>query len=136
LENPFEFKGNLIDFGRTINSHPHKRLLSEHNPNPLTEESPRKRSYSHIGHWEEPKDGMSNDAIEGEQSCLEDNLFFSPSILRLDDLSKPIFKPILDPDESSYALSPETHDDPRNPPRHPKHKSHQGPKKDQEDQQQ
>jgi hypothetical protein len=131
-KNPFEFKGNLIGFGRTINSHPHKIPSSEHNPNPLTKESLRKHPYSDIGHWEEPKDGMSNDAIEGEQSYLEDNLIFSPSMLRLDDLSNPIFKPILDPDDSSYALSPETHDDPRNPPRHPKHRSHQGHKKDQE----
>jgi hypothetical protein len=97
LENPFEFKGNLIDFGRTINSHPHKRPPSEHNQNPLTEESLRKRPYSYIGHWEEPKDGLSNDAV-GEQSYLEDNLIFSPSMLRLDDLSKPIFKLILDPE--------------------------------------
>jgi hypothetical protein len=124
LENPFEFKGNLIDFVRTINSCPHKRPPSEHNPNTLTKESLRKRPYSHIGHWEEPKDGMSNDEIEGEQSYPEDNLIFSPSMLRLDDLSKPIFKPILDPDESSYTLSFETHDDPRNPLRHPKHRSH------------
>jgi hypothetical protein len=57
-------------------------------------------------------------------------------MLRLDDLSKPIFKPILDPDESSYTLSLEIHDDPRNPLRHPKHRSHQGHKEDQEKQQQ
>jgi hypothetical protein len=57
---------------------------------------------------------MSNDAIEGEQSHLEDNLIFSPSMLRLDDLSEPIFKPILHPNKSSYALSPKPHDDPRN----------------------
>jgi hypothetical protein len=45
------------------------------------------------------------------------------------------FKPIFDPDDSSYALSPETHDDPRNLPRHPKHSSHKVYKEDQEEQQ-
>jgi hypothetical protein len=45
-------------------------------------------------------------------------------------------KSILDLDDSSYALSPETHDDPRNPPRHPKYGSHEGHKEDQEEQQQ
>jgi hypothetical protein len=50
LENPSEFEGNLIDFGRTKNSRPHKRPPSEYMSNPLTEESLRKRPYSHIGH--------------------------------------------------------------------------------------
>jgi hypothetical protein len=132
LKNSFEFKGNLIDFGRTVNTRPRKRPPSTHIPNPLKEESLRKRSYSHIGRREEPKDGMSNDAIEGEQSHLEDNLIFSPCMLRQDDLSEPIFKPILDPDEFSYALSPKPHDDPRNPQRQMKHRSHEDHKDDQE----
>ena len=46
------------------------------------------------------------------------------------------FKPILDPDDSSYALSPKSHDDPRNPSRHPKNMSHEGHKEDQEEQRQ
>jgi hypothetical protein len=65
LENPFEFEGNLIDFGRTMNSRPHKRPPSEYISNPLMEESLRKRPYSKVGHWEELEDGMSSDAIEG-----------------------------------------------------------------------
>jgi hypothetical protein len=116
--------------GRTKNSRPHKRPPSEYILNPLKGGSLRKCPYSYIGHWKEPKDGMSNDALEGEQSHLEANPIFPPSMLRLDDLSELIFKPILDPDESYYALSPKTHDDPRNPPRHPKHRSHQGHKED------
>ena len=46
------------------------------------------------------------------------------------------FKPILDPDDSSYALFSETHNDPSNQPRYPKHRSHEGHKEDQEEQQQ
>jgi hypothetical protein len=49
LENPFEFMGNLIDFGRIVNSRPRKRPPSEHIPNPLKIESLRKCPYSHIG---------------------------------------------------------------------------------------
>jgi hypothetical protein len=129
LENPFEFKGNLIDFGRTIKSHPHKRPPSEHISNPIMEEFLRKRPYPHIGHREEFKDGMSSDAIEGEPSHLEVNPTFSPSMPTLDILSEPIF---LNLDESSYALSPETHDDPRNSIRHPNHRNHEDYKDDQE----
>jgi hypothetical protein len=33
----------------------------------------------------------------------------------INDTSKPIFKPILDANESSYVLSPRSHNDPRNP---------------------
>ena len=47
----------------------------------------------------------------------------------------PFSKPIIDLDDSFYALSPETHDDPRNPRRHSKHRSHEGHKEDQEEQQ-
>jgi hypothetical protein len=138
LEIPVEIKDDLFyaDFGRTINSRPHKRPTSEHIPNPLKKESLRKRPYTHIGCWEEPKDGMSNDAIEGEQSHPEAIPIFSPSMLRLDDLFEPIFKPILDPNESPDALFLESHDDLRNQLRHPKHRNHQGSKEDQEEQHQ
>jgi hypothetical protein len=113
LENPFEFKGNLIDFGRTMKPRPHKRPPSEYNPTPLKEESIRKHPYSHIGHQEEFKNDMSSDAIEGEPSHLEVNPTFSPSMSTLDVLYEPIFQPILDPDDPSYALSSKSHDDPR-----------------------
>ena len=122
MENPIEIKDDLFgaNFGRALKSH--KRPSSEYNSNPLKKGSLRKRPYSHVGHWEEFKDGMSSDAIEGEPSHLEANHIFSPSIPTLDVL----FEPILDPDDPSYALSPETHDDPRNSTRHPKHGSHEG----------
>jgi hypothetical protein len=71
--------------------HPHKRPPSEYNPNPLKEESLRKRPYPHIGHQEELKDDMSSDTIEGEPSNLEVNPTFSPSMSTIDVLSKPIF---------------------------------------------
>ena len=45
-------------------------------------------------------------------------------------------KPIIDPNDPSYALSPKFHDDPINPLRHPKHRSHEGHKEDQEEQKQ
>jgi hypothetical protein len=64
-----------------------------------------KRPYSHIGHQEEFKDNMSSDTIEGEPSHLEVNHTFSPSMSTLDVLSEPIFQPILDPGDPSYALS-------------------------------
>ena len=54
----------------------------------------------------------------------------------LDVSSEPIFQPILDPDDPSYALSPQSHDDPRNPLRHSKHRTHEGHKDDQEEEQQ
>ena len=75
---------------------------------------------------------MSSDAIEGGPSHLEANPIFSPSMPTIDVLSKPISKPILDPDDSLYAHFPESHDDPRNP----KHKNHEGSKDDQEEQRQ
>ena len=71
-------------------------------------------------------DGMSSEPIEGEPSHLEAIPIFPPYMPTLDAS----FKPILDPDDFSYALSPETHDDPRNPPRHPKHRSNEGHKED------
>jgi hypothetical protein len=55
-------------------------------------------------------------------------------MLKFDDLSEPIFKPILNPDDPSFALFLESHNDPRNPPRHPKLRSHEGSKEDQEEQ--
>ena len=108
--------------------------MSEYNSNPLKKGSLRKCPYFHIGHWEELKGGTSSDDIEGEMSHLA-NPIFSSSMTTLDVLSEPISQPILDPDDPSYALSPETHDDPRNLPRHPKHGSHEGRKEDQEEQQ-
>jgi len=67
LEIPVEIKDDLFgaDFGRTLNSHLHKRLSSEYNSNPLKKGSLKKHPYSHMGHWKEFKDGMSSDAIEG-----------------------------------------------------------------------
>ena len=105
--------------------------MSEYNSNPLKKGSLRKRlkSNSFGGHLEKLKGGMSSDAIEGEPSHLEANPVFSPSIPTLDVSSKPI----LDLDDSSHALSPESHDDPRNPLRHSKHRSHEDYKDDQEE---
>jgi len=116
---PIEIKDDLFDanFGKILNCLLHKRPSSDYNSNPLNKGSLRKRPYSHVGHWEEFKDGMSSEPIEGEPSHLEEIPIFSPYMPTL-DVS---FKFILDPDDSSYALSPKTHDDPRNPPRHPKH---------------
>ena len=76
---------------------------------------------------------MSSGTTEGELSHLA-NPIFSPSMTTLDVLSKSISQPILDPDDLFYALSPKSHDDPRNPPRHPKYRSHEGHKDDQEEQ--
>jgi hypothetical protein len=79
---------------------------------------------------------MSNEPIEGEPSHLEAISIFFPSMLTLDVSSEPISKPILDPNDSLYALFPESYDNPRNMPRHPKHRSHESHKEDQEEQQQ
>jgi hypothetical protein len=54
----------------------------------------------------------------------------------LDILSEPIFQPILDPYDPSYALFPKSHDDSRNSLRQPKHRSYEDHKDDQEEQQQ
>jgi hypothetical protein len=48
---------------------------------------------------------MSSDVIEGEPSHLEVDPTFSPSMPILDVLSEPIFQPILNPEDPSYALS-------------------------------
>jgi hypothetical protein len=75
---------------------------------------------------------MASDATEGELSHLESTPIFSPS-MHLINVS---FKPMLDLDDPSYALSPEPHDDPRNPLRQPKHRNYEGSKEDQEEQRQ
>jgi hypothetical protein len=82
LEIPVEIKDDLFgaDFGRTLNSHLHKRPSSEYNSNPLKKRPLRKRPYSHIGRWEEFKDDMSSDAIEEEPSYLEATPILSPSM--------------------------------------------------------
>ena len=136
LEIPIEIKDGLLgaDFGRTLNSHLHKRPSSEYNSNPLKKGSLRKHPYSHIGHQKEFKDGMSSDAIKGEPSYSEAKLIFSPSMPTLDVSYEPIFQPILDPDDPSYALSPQSHNQPRNPLRQLKHRSHEDHKDDQEEQ--
>jgi hypothetical protein len=90
LKIPIEIKDDLfgVDFRRMITSH--KRPSSEYNLNPLKKRPLRKHPYSHIGHWEEFKDDMSSDAIEGEPSHLEATPILSPSMPTLDILSKPI----------------------------------------------
>jgi hypothetical protein len=103
-----------VDFGNSLNFQSHTRPSSDYNSNPLKKGSLRKHPYSHIGHQEEFKDGMSSNAIEGEPSHLEANPIFSLSMPILDVLSEPISQPILDPDDLSYALPPKSHDDPRN----------------------
>ena len=125
----------LADFGKSLNFLLHKRPSSEYNSNPLKKGSLRKRPYSHVGHWEKPKDGMTSDAIEGELSHFETNPIFSPPMLTTDISVESIVEPILNLNDSSYALSLETHNDPRNPPRHPKYRSHEGRKDDKEEQQ-
>jgi len=106
LESPDEIKDDLFDadFGKSLNFLLHNRPLSEYNSNSLKKGSLRKHPYSHVGHWEELKGGMSSDAIEGEPSHLEANPIFSPSMPTLDVSYEPISKPILDPDDSLYAL--------------------------------
>jgi hypothetical protein len=66
-------------------------------------------------HWNKYKDVMSSDAIEGEPSNFGNYSIFSPSMPALDNLSQPIFQSILNSNDSSYALSPKSHNDPRNP---------------------
>jgi hypothetical protein len=106
----FQFCNMLVS--KYISSLPNKGSLRMH-------------PYSHIGHLEEFKDGMFSDAIEGEPSYLEEiTPTFSPSIPTLDVSFEPIFQPILDPNKSSYAFSPKSHDDPRNQLRQSNHRSH------------
>jgi hypothetical protein len=75
---------------------------------------------------------MSSDAIEGEPSHLEATPILFPSMPTLDISFEPIFKSIFDPNDPSYALSPKSHDDPRNPLGQPKHRNHEDQKDDQE----
>jgi hypothetical protein len=135
LEFSFEIKDDLfgVDFGRTLNAHLHKRPSSECNSNPLRKGSLRKCPYSHVGHWEVFRDGITSDAIEGEASHVAIPIFY-PSMPTTDISFEPISKPILDLDDSFYALSPESRDDPRNLIRHLKHRNHEGSKEDQEEQ--
>ena len=136
MEFPIEIKDDLFgaDFGRTLNSLIHKRPSSEYNSNPFKNASLRKHPYSHVGCWEEFKDDMSSDAIEGELSHSEAIPILSPSMTTLYVLSGPISQPILNLDDPSYDLSPKFHDDTRNPLRHSKHRSHEGHKSDQQEQ--
>ena len=132
MEIPIEIKDDLFyaDFGKSLNFQFHKRPSSEYNLISLKKGSLRKRPYSHVGHWKEIKDVISSEPIEGEPSHLEAIPIFSPSMSTL-DVS---FKPILDLDDPSYALFPNSHDDPRNPLRHPRHRSHEENKDNQEEQ--
>jgi hypothetical protein len=98
---PLEILSN--DFGRSINFPLHKRPFSTYSLNLLKKRSLCKlfKSNPFEGHLERLKDGMSSDAIEGEQSHLESTLIFSLSMPTLDMKFKSIFKPILDPYEST-----------------------------------
>ena len=79
---------------------------------------------------------MTSNAIEGEPSHLEATPILSPSIPTLVVLFESISQPVLDPDDPSYALSPKSHDDPRNQLRQPKYRNHEDRKDDQEEQRQ
>jgi len=116
----------------------HKRPLSAYSLNLPKKGSLRKhlKSNPFDGHLERLKDGILSDAIEGEQSHLENNLIFSPSMPTFDNLFEPIFKPILEPNNLYSSLSLEPPDDPMNLSRHPMHKSHQDNKEDREEQHQ
>ena len=63
-----EIKDDLFyaDFEKSLNFLLHKRPSSEYNSNPLKKGSLSKHPYSHIGYWEQFKDGMSSEPIEGE----------------------------------------------------------------------
>ena len=71
---------------------------------------------------------------KGEPSYLEAIPILSPSMPILDVSSKYISKPILDPDDPSYALSPKSHNDPRNPLRQLKYRNREDCKDDKEEQ--
>ena len=131
-EIPFKIKDDLfnVDFGKSLNFQPHKRPSREYNSNPLKKGSLRKRPYSHVGHLEKPKYGMTSDAIEGEPSHFEANPIFSPSMPPTNVSFEPVSEPILDPNDTPDVLFPKSHDNPRNPLRQPKHGSHEGHKDD------
>jgi len=65
------------------------------------------------GQLERLKDGMSSDAIEGEQSHLKANLILSPSMPTLELEYESISKPILDHYGLFYALPPKPPDNSR-----------------------
>jgi len=88
------------------------------------------------GNQEKYMDGMSSDTIEGELSHSRINHIFSPSIPILDNLSKPNFKSILDPNDPSHTLSTKSHNDPKNSLEYPKYRSHEDYRNDQEEQHQ
>jgi hypothetical protein len=117
---PLEILSN-VNFGRSLNFSLHKRPFSANSLNLLKKGSLRKLFKSNLfeGHLERLKDGMSSDATEGERSHLESTPIISPS-MPTPDIK---FKPILDPYDS-YAPSPKTHDDSRNPSTHPTHRNH------------
>ena len=69
MEIPFKDDPFVTDFGKSLFLH--KRPSSGYNSNPLKKGSLRKRPYSHEGHWEELKYGMSSEPIEGEPSHSE-----------------------------------------------------------------
>ena len=50
------------DFGKSLNFQFHKRPSSKYNSIPFKKRFLRKRPYSHVGHWEEFKDGMTSNA--------------------------------------------------------------------------
>jgi hypothetical protein len=126
------------DFGRSINFPLHKRPFSTYSLNLLKKGSLRKlfKSNPFEGYLDILKDGMLSDAIEGKRNHLESTPIFYPSMPSPDVKFERIFKPILDPYDSPYALSPKTHGDPRNPLRYPTYRNHLDHKKDQEEQHQ
>ena len=77
---------------------------------------------------------MSSDAIEGYPSHLEATPILSPSMPTLDVLFEPISQLILDPNDPACALSPRSHNDPRNPLRQLKYRNHEDRKDDQGEQ--
>jgi hypothetical protein len=135
-----EIKDDLfnVDFGNTLNFQLYKRPSREHNSNPLKEESLRKppKSNYHIRHREKSTHGISSEPLEGEPSYLEISSNLSPSMPTTDICFEPISEPILNSNDPSYALLPESYDDPRNSLRHLKHRSHEGHKGDQEEKRQ
>jgi hypothetical protein len=134
---PLEILSN-DDFRRSINFPLHKRPFSTYSLNLLKKGSLRKllKSNPFEGRLERLKDGMSSDAIEGERNHLESTPIISPSMPSLDVKFEPIFKPILGPYDSPYALPPKTHGDPRNPLRYPMYRNHLDHMKDREEQHQ
>jgi hypothetical protein len=59
---------------------------------------------------------MPGEAIEGDLNCLREFSILPPL---------PIVEPILNPDDTPYALFPEPHNDPRNSQQnHRSHKDH------------